>query len=811
MLKGDNMQDSILFNIDQIEINNGNRLTIKGWCFSSHGNCLVRVIDGDEIHEVQISVRRDDVINGLSIISDSSLIGFEKTFDLKYNEKIQVEFYMTEAKISKTISYDCDALRKDDVIKFSVDQVVLKDDKVHVFGWCISENNNSITISDMNQSIDLVRRFGRYDLATVFGNEVDYVDAGFELIYKKHEIDTISLQFSTGNCSLNSTIRLEEYLDQSTGKDTSGFAKLLNYRNLSKVLKMIQKEGLVFTLNKIKNKLHEPLARTYTLSEWERINLPTETEISRQKEDVIKRNPKISIIVPTYNTEKRFLDELITSVKEQTYSNWELCLGDGSTSLTTREYLDKFKIEDSRIKIYHASENLGIAGNTIKAFELSTGDYYVLLDHDDILTPDALYEVVKAFDSDETLDFIYSDRLIFSDKTQEVIAIHNLPDFSPDLFRCYNYASHLNAFSKHIVDLVGFERVGYDGSQDYEFQLRVIEKARNIKHIRKILYYCRACEGSVAFDPESKMYAYEAGQRAISEHIERMGFPGNVKFDINTFSYKIDYEIKKPFSVAIVIPNKDHFHDLKRAVDSILLKSTYKNYHIYIVENNSTDKAIFEYYNLLRNNSRISILDYNNKGFNFSDINNWAVEQIKEDYVILLNNDVEVITPDWIEEMLMLCQRDDVGVVGAKLYFQDHRIQHSGLIVGIGGNIASHYEHKFDRQSSGYLNRLNLVHNYTALTAACMMVSREDYLSVNGLDAEKFKVGLNDVDFCLKLIEKGKINVFTPHAELFHYESLSRGSDEFSENQRRFDLECRSFREKWAQYFISGDPYDYHE
>lgn len=805
------MQDSILFNIDQIEISESNKLTVKGWCFSFLGICRVRIIAGDVTHEIVDFVEREDVIRNLSIKTETNLIGFEETLVLSSAKNIQIEIYDSNSTFSEIINYECNALRKADVIKFSIDQAILKDDKIHVLGWCISENGNDINISDTNQTIDLIRRFGRYDLASVFGNNINYADAGFELIYKNTELDIITLLFSSDESSVDNSIDLKELLSKSVKENNRKISDVLNVNNLVKIVKNFRKNGFNHTFKKVKNKLRGTSSQSMTLKEWENSNLPFDSEISKQRNELLELNPKISIIVPTYNTEKRFLDELIASVREQTYTNWELCIGDGSTNLEARVCLEKYEKEESRIKIYYASENLGIAGNTIKAFELSTGDYYVLLDHDDILTPNALYEVVKAFNDNEDLDFIYSDRLIFSDSTQEVIAVHNLPDFSPDLFRCYNYASHLNAFSKYIVDLVGFERRGYDGSQDYEFQLRVIEKARSVKHIRKVLYYCRACEGSVAYDPESKMYAYEAGQRAISEHINRIGFPGEVKFNKSTFSYKIDYKLMDDYSVAIVIPNKDHLLVLKRAIDSILTKSTYSNYHIYIVENNSTTEDIFNYYSMASKDSRISILEYEYKEFNFSDINNWAINQLNEDYVVLLNNDIEVITPNWIEEMLMLCQRPDVGAVGAKLYFSDHKIQHSGLIVGIGGNIASHYEHRFDRQSSGYLNRLNLVHNYTALTAACMMVSREDYVSVNGLDAQNFKVGLNDVDFCLKLTEKGKFNVFTPHAELNHYESLSRGSDEFSENQRRFDLECRCFREKWAHYFINGDPYDYHE
>ncbi|WP_435548185.1 glycosyltransferase family 2 protein [Desulfobacterium sp. N47] len=522
--------------------------------------------------------------------------------------------------------------------------------------------------------------------------------------------------------------------------------------------------------------------------------------------------PKISIITPLYNTKEKYLREMLESVISQTYSNWELCLADGSDQESLQKLssiVDSYTSKDARIKYKALSGNGGIAANTIEAFMLSSGEYILLLDHDDLLDYDALLELRNATEQNRDVDFIYSDRSVFSDETNKILAFHYLPGFSPDYLRSCNYASHLNAFSRYIINQVGFEQSGYEGSQDYEFELRVIEKARKIVHIPKVLYHCRACVGSVALYPESKMYAYEAGRKAIEQHIYRIGYPGKVDFIKETFSYRIHYEIGNPL-ISIIIPNMDHLAELSKCIDSILLKTTYQNFEIIVIENNSKSTEIFDYYKKISANHRIKILNYpiNNYTFNFSAINNWAVAHTQAEYVLLLNNDTEVISPNWLEEMLMFAQRRDVGAVGAKLYYPNNTNQHTGLFLGLQGHIASCYDHGKNRFESGYMHKLTMPQNYSAVTAACLMVKRSDYLCVKGLDEDVFKVGLNDIDFCLKLIELGKINVVTPFSELYHFESASRGSDTQGNNRVRYNAECEAFRIKWGKYFEFCDKYD---
>ncbi|MBN1622864.1 MAG: glycosyltransferase family 2 protein [Clostridia bacterium] len=561
--------------------------------------------------------------------------------------------------------------------------------------------------------------------------------------------------------------------------------------------------GFVKTVKRIIN--YRRKYKNYSFRQWTRLYGISKGEYKRQKSYTFSYKPLISILVPAYNTKPEFITDLLHSVKSQTYSNWELCIADGSTESVVNKYIEAN--QSAKIKYKRLEENKGITGNTLEAYKMAEGDYIVFLDHDDFLAPEALFEVVKAINDNPGTDFIFSDRAIVDEKKTRMLWLHFFPGYSPDLLRSYNYTSHISVFSKRIIDEVGFEREGFEGAQDYDLELRVIEKTDRVLHIPRILYYCRAHKDSISGGGEAKPYAYEAGARALEEHTVRIGYPANAIFLPETRSYKLNYEIKGNPSVAIIIPNKDHSDVLKRCIASILDKSTYGNYRIYIIENNSEDQETFVTYSKLKENARVSVMNYSEKGFNYSAIHNRTVEKLGEDYLLMLNNDTEVITESWIEEMLMFAQRDDVGAVGCMLYYPDNRIQHCGLEIGLNGWVASHYEHLKPRGSYGYINRLKYVQNYTGLTAACLMVSREDYLSVGGMDQENLKVALNDMDLCLRLIDSGKLNVFTPHAELYHYEGVTRGSDLTAGNKDRYLKEAEFFKNKWFEYFEKPDRY----
>jgi GT2 family glycosyltransferase len=536
--------------------------------------------------------------------------------------------------------------------------------------------------------------------------------------------------------------------------------------------------------------------------------------LDEQRNTKFPRDIKFSIVTPLYNTDETMLREMIASVQAQTYSNWELCLADGSDTkyAHVKNICTDYSKNDNRILYQKLPKNLGIAGNTIKAFDACSGEYIILLDHDDLLSEDALYQIMLALDSAVDVDFLFSDRAVFDDVSKKVIYQH-LPGYNPDLLRSFNYASHLTAFSRAIINKVGFLRKGYDGSQDYDLELRVIEQARTILHIPKVLYYCRACEGSVAYDPDSKLYAYENGRKAIEAHLSRIGYIGTVEFVQDTYSYRIRYNIDNIEKVSIIIPNKDHIVDLRRCISSIINLTTYHNYEIIIVENSSINEETFEYYLEITSEYpkklRVETVP-NIKDFNYSEINNFATAQAEGEYLIFLNNDTEIITPNWIEEMLMFAQRPDVGAVGAKLYYPDGRIQNCGLIIGLGGHCAAHYNHKSMRTENGYMNCLRMVRNYSAVTAACMMVKKQDFIDVGGFDEVNFKVALNDIDLCLKFRSNNQLIVFTPYAELYHYEGATRGNDSDNlANTARYNKEAETFKEKWKIYFEGNDPYYY--
>jgi len=525
---------------------------------------------------------------------------------------------------------------------------------------------------------------------------------------------------------------------------------------------------------------------------------------SNTADNQFKMSPKISIIVPTWNTPENFLTEMIQSVLNQTYPNWELCVADGASNNNTKEVLKKYAQSDNRIKVKFLNKNKGIAGNSNEAIMISTGDYVALLDHDDVLTSDALYEVVRSINQYSDADFLYSDEDKISEDSKKFFDPHFKPDFSPDMLRSYNYICHLCVIKKNLLDKVGYFREGFEGSQDYDLFLRCTEQARRIVHIPKILYHWRSTQESVSRNSNAKPYAFESAKKALKEHLQRLNLKGDVFHAETLGCYRIKYEIFNFPKVSIIIPNKDHKDDLEKCVNSIL-KSIYKNYEIIIVENNSVEKSIFDYYDYLKNTySFINILEWN-KPFNYAAINNFAVKCAKGDVLLFLNNDIEIINEDWIEEMLMYIQRNDVGVVGAKLYYPDNTIQHAGVIIGIN-KTAEHAFKYFPYDANGYYMRLKIVHNLSAVTGALLMTKKSIFNEVSGFD-EEYAVAFNDIDYCLKVRQKQYLVVFTPYAKAYHFESKSRGYEYTPESFARFNKEAERFKSKWHSILTEGDPY----
>jgi len=486
-------------------------------------------------------------------------------------------------------------------------------------------------------------------------------------------------------------------------------------------------------------------------------------------------------------------------------------------------------------------KNGGIAGNTNECLKLATGEYIGLFDQDDILHPSVLYEYVKVI-NEQGADYIYCDETTFrSGDINKMLTMHFKPDFAPDNLRANNYICHFSVFSRELLDGNELFRPKFDGSQDHDMILRLTDNARKIVHVPRLMYYWRSHAGSVASGIGAKPYAIEAAKGAVSEHLRKHGYDHFHITSTRAFEtiFRIRYDITGNPKISIVIANKDHAADLQRCIASIFDKSTYDNLEVIIVENNSTTQEIKDYYSELLGYSyeeavskltvckndggvlrskgskalsgkvtdgSVSVVTYHGE-FNYSAVNNLGVSYANGEYILLLNNDTEVITVNWLEELLMYAQRADVGAVGAKLYYGDRTIQHAGVVIGLGAHrTAGHVHYKQHRQNLGYMGRLCYAQNFTAVTGACLMVKKSLYQEVGGLE-ESFAVSLNDVDFCLKLRAKGLLNVFTPFAELFHYESISRGLDDNGEKAERYNRESEQFRQKWAKELEAGDPY----
>ena len=539
-------------------------------------------------------------------------------------------------------------------------------------------------------------------------------------------------------------------------------------------------------------------------------SFPDDAERERQKNTVFDRMVKISVLTPLWNTPENFLREMIESVQAQTYQNWELCLADGSDDAHAyvgeicREYAKK----DRRIVYKKLEKNGGIAENTNRCLEMATGEYVAPFDHDDLLHPCVLYEYVKVI-NEKDADYIYCDEATFKNgDVNQMITMHFKPDYAIDNLRANNYICHFSMFDKKLLEGTELYRTKFDGSQDHDMILRLTDKARNVVHVPKLLYYWRQHAGSVSSGVEAKPYVVESARGAVADHLRRHGFSNFKITSTRAFEtiFKITYEIIGEPKISIIIPNKDHVEDLKRCITSIIEKSTYDNYEIIVVENNSETREIFAYYEELANNPAVKIITY--KGdFNYSAINNLGVSEASGEYVLLLNNDIQIITVNWMEELLMYAQRPDVGAVGAKLYYPDKTIQHAGVVIGLGAHrTAGHVHYRQKRENLGYMGRLCYAQNMSAVTGACLLVKKALYEEAGGLD-ESFAVSLNDVDFCLKLRRLGYLNVFTPFAEAYHYESASRGSDMTGEAAARYNDESARFREKWKAELEAGDPY----
>lgn len=636
----------------------------------------------------------------------------------------------------------------------------------------------------------------RKDVVDVIPELSSDAKCGFEIYVPDKGGSKLTLELSADGRESTYVAALDKIRHGENGQDTANI--------FQKTLRYWKNYGLKNTIKKVCQKLsgqrdygnYEDFLKKYGVKE---------EELARQRQEVFENGPCFSIAVPLYQTKEKYLREMIESVQAQTYANWELCLADGSGSeRSLAQIVEEYRVKDKRIKYCLLDKNEGIAGNTNEALKMATGDFIVLTDHDDLLSPEALYQCAKAVQTEPRTDVIYSDEDKVDMSGRKFFEPHFKSDYNIDLLCTMNYICHLFVVRKDVMEQAGLFESCYDGAQDHDFILRCTEKAEHIVHIPKVLYHWRCHAQSTSENPESKLYAFENGCKAVKAHYDRIGVPAEVVQGPFYGMYRTKYLWKEQPLVSIIIPNKDHVADLRKCMDSIEEKSVYRNFEFVIVENNSTEEETFAYYKEIETRDNVNVLYY--KGdFNYSKINNFGVAQAKGEYILLLNNDTEMIEPDSIKEMLDVCMRPDVGIVGAKLLYEDNTIQHAGVIIGFGG-VAGHAFIGQDRDDNGYFSRIISVQDLSAVTAACLMVRRSVFDEVEGLN-EEFKVAFNDIDFCLKVRKAGYLVVYNPFAQFYHYESKSRGQEDSADKVARFQQEIGLFGERWGELLEHGDPY----
>ena len=783
------------FSIDEerYDDRHGHVLSLDGWYSHPDRKTYGFELLGDgydtvELPEIQRR-ERPDVAQALGCEFGDFLPGFTVQIPevLKLADKYQsLELFLRDGEERVSIweisADELDELIKENLVQYHLDRVeILYDTMLEIQGWVVDQRGSvEVTVHQEDASLldCRISRGRRPDVVERRNLDEEYKtqEIGFRISAALPEIKggEIILHFCGDSVTKTYTIDIEELRKQNKPK---GFLSRLFGKE------SVAEGGYEAWLAR-----HKVDKRT----------------LRRQKHAAFAQKPLISIVIPLYCTPLPYLKELLESVRRQSYENWQLCLADGSPDDKAKEFIEKHYGREKRIVYRKLEENGGISANTNEAVALAAGEYLMLCDHDDTLEPDALYEIVKAI-NDTGADVLYTDEDKVSMDGRHYFDPNFKPDFNLFRLRENNYICHIFVVKKSLTDETGLLRSEFDGAQDFDFILRCCEKAQKITHIPKVLYHWRCHMDSTAADPSSKAYAYEAGRKAVREHYQRLGIDAKVEMTERPGWYRSHVKVQGNPLISVIIPNKDHTDDLELCLFSMTRKSTYRNYEILIVENNSEKEETFEYYRKLPDRyPKARVLTWE-KEFNYSAINNFAAKEAKGEYLLFLNNDVEILTPDWMEEMLQNCQQENVAAVGAKLYYPDDTIQHAGVVLGLGG-IAGHIMCRASKEDPGYFGRMISVQEISAVTAACMMVKKSDFDAVGGLD-ETFQVAFNDIDLCMKFRAAGKKIIFTPYAELYHYESKSRGLEDTPEKQFRFDKEVKRFQEKWAQQLEMGDPY----
>lgn len=698
-------------------------------------------------------------------------------------------------------------------MKYRVDVVRIRENSIQLNGWAIGKTPESkirFLVEDANHKA-IEHKYvptRRDDVSQIYFKKTVDKDFGFDIQFPYERGKDYYLVIMGDGRKLRVKYN-EELISRRSSvahKRKQKIKDLMNMETVHVAWDFFKENGLKALYIKSKHKL-QGLDNDYDYAEWWNLTKPTDEELAAQRETVFKLKPKFSIVIPVWKTPEKYLREMIDSIIDQTYSNWELCIADGSPAgHSVEKILKKYAEKDARIRYKVLGENLGIAGNTNAAMEMAKGDFIVLADHDDRLTPDALFECAKAINENPETDVIYSDEDKLDMDGGALFDPHFKPDFNLDLLTSVNYICHLFVVKKQLVNWAGGFREEFDGAQDYDFIFRCTERAKRIHHIPKVLYHWRCHQDSTASNPESKLYAFEAGSRAIMAHYDRMGIAAKkVEKGVDYGIYHTTFEIPGEPLVSVIIPNKDHTADLDLCIRPMITRGTYKNLEFIVVENNSTDRKTFEYYeNIQKEFPQVHVV-YWEREFNYSAINNFGVKYANGEYLLFMNNDIELIAENFVEEMLGFCQREDVGAVGARLLYEDDTIQHAGVVVGFGG-IAGHTFIGLHKAENSYFHRAMCAQNYSAVTAACMMSKKSVFEKANGF-SEDLAVAFNDIDYCMKVRAQDKLVVYAPYAVLHHYESKSRGLEDTPEKIARFNREIATFAKKWQEILANGDPY----
>ena len=805
----------LLKSIDKAQLETGNekKYKIEGWCVFKDKRPYTIQVRGDRTAELSYKKKkivREDVAKALKDPSASAsgfvvyISGLKNVIN-KYKE-INV-FAVFDNGEEELYSVSTQKIKKEyaNTIFFNVDEINIQKETGQIRGWAFDqERGETIRVQGENQEVlnCEIQRMVRPDVNQKFQLRDQDYESGFLITIDRKNVKDrrificIDNQYITKHISVN--LKKAEFENSKQGR----LIKAVGKSNFKHNKEYIKQYGWKAFYNYLEVQMN-PQYGDYNL--WLKQHSATPPVLKRQKNYQFSYAPKISIVIPLYNTPLKYLKEIMESLVNQSYENLEICLADGSTEEKVGRFITKKYGKDPRVLYQKLEKNGGISENTNAAIDMASGEYIMLSDHDDVVTKDALFEIVKAINKNKGADIIYTDEDKVTMDGKDYFDPSFKPDFNLDFLRSSNYICHIFVVKRELLKKAGKFDPQYDGAQDFDLILRCCEKAKKIVHIPKILYHWRSHPNSTAGKPESKMYAFEAGRKALEAHYRRLGIEAEVQLTPLFGRYRTIYKVAGQPKVSIIIPNKDHVEDLDKCLKSIRQKTSYADYEVIIVENNSEQEETFAYYQMIQNLSdNIRVITWKRE-FNYAAINNYAVNYVQGEYLLFFNNDVEIITENWIEEMLGYCQREDVGIVGAKLFYPDDTVQHAGVIIGLGG-VAGHIFCGAGREEYGYCAKLVSAQDYSAVTAACMMTKKSLFQKVKGFD-EGFQVAFNDIDYCMKVRKEKKLVVFTPYAQLYHYESKSRGKEETAAQMERFAGEVHRFEKKWPEILKKGDPY----